>query len=82
VKDCKIKFALYLRLWYKDIWEVDVKFHVFVTSALGAGKRSVSYSSFFTYGEKKTGTWVGHRTERTRLRGEQSSLMPQLESHS
>jgi len=84
VKDCKIKFALYLRLWYKDIWEVDVKFHVFVTSALGAGKRSVSYSSFFTYGKKKNrklgGTQNG--TERTRLRGEQSLLLLQLESHS
>jgi len=40
-------------LWHKDIWEVDVKFHAFVTSALGGGERSISYSSFFTYGKKK-----------------------------
>jgi len=59
VKDCKVKFHLYLRLWHKDMWEVDVKFNVFVTSALGGGEWSVLHSSFFTYG-KKTGSWVGH----------------------
>jgi hypothetical protein len=52
VKDCKVKFPLYLRLWHKDIWEVDVKFHAFVTSALGGGEGSVLHSRFFTYGKK------------------------------
>jgi len=53
VKDCEVKFPLYLRLWHKDIWEADVKFHAFVTSALGGGEWSVLHSSFFTYGTKQ-----------------------------
>jgi len=57
VKDCKVKFPLYLRLWHKDIWEVDVKCHAFVTSALVGGEWSVLYSSLFTYGEKQEARW-------------------------
>jgi len=53
VNDCKVNFPLYLRLWHKDLWEVDVKCHAFVTSALGGGEYSVLHSSFFTYGGKK-----------------------------
>jgi hypothetical protein len=37
--------------------EVDVKFHAFVTSALGGGEWSVLRSSFFTYGKKQEAGW-------------------------
>jgi hypothetical protein len=52
MKDCKLKFPLYLGLWHIVIWEVDEKFCAFVTSALVGGEWSVLNSSFFTYGKK------------------------------
>jgi hypothetical protein len=51
------KFPLYLGLWHKDIWEVDVKFQAFVSSAFGGGEFSVLHSSFFTYGKKQKAAW-------------------------
>ena len=74
MKDCKVNFPLYLRLWDKDLWEVNVKCHAFVTSALGGGEYSVLHSSFFTWGVGGRSS-VGNRTNWTRLRGEQSSLL-------
>jgi hypothetical protein len=41
---------------------VDVKIHVFLTSALDGDEWSVSRPGHFTPGNHWTGHWVGHRT--------------------
>jgi len=40
---------------------VEVKFHVFLTLALGGGEQSASCPSYFTLGTHLTGGWVDPR---------------------
>lgn len=79
MKDCKVKFPLYLRLWHRGVWE---EFEIPCICNISVRWRwVVSFTFELIYLWEKTESWVGHRTNWTRLKGEQSLLLLQVEFH-